>query len=64
MSNRLDPDQAQHFAGPDFGPNCLQRLLTEDFGRYRVILQGNVAILKAIKLKKALNVMWLPLATL
>ena len=22
----LDPDQAQHFVGPDLGPNCLQRL--------------------------------------
>ena len=26
MSNSLDPDQAQHFVGPDLGPNCLQRL--------------------------------------
>ena len=26
MSNRLDPDQAQHFVGPDLGPNCLPRL--------------------------------------
>ena len=26
MSNSLDPDQARHFAGPDLGPNCLQRL--------------------------------------
>ena len=24
--NSLDPDQARHFAGPDLGPNCLQRL--------------------------------------
>ena len=23
--NRLDPDQTQHFVGPDLGPNCLQR---------------------------------------
>ena len=23
-ANRLDPDQAQHFVGPDLGPNCLQ----------------------------------------
>ena len=27
VSNRLDPDQAQHFCGPDLGPSCLQRLL-------------------------------------
>ena len=30
MSNRLDPDQAQHFVGPDLGPNCLQRLSPDD----------------------------------
>ena len=29
MSNRLDPDQAQHFVGPDLGLICLQRLSTE-----------------------------------
>ena len=26
VSNSLDPDQAQHFVGPDLGPNCLQKL--------------------------------------
>ena len=26
VSNSLDPDQTGHFAGPDLGPNCLQRL--------------------------------------
>ena len=26
MSNTLDPDQAQHFVGPDLGPNCMQGL--------------------------------------
>ena len=26
VSNSLDPDQAQHFVGPDLGLNCLQRL--------------------------------------
>ena len=30
MSISLNPDQAQHFVGPDLGPNCLQRLSTED----------------------------------
>ena len=30
MSNSLDPDQARHFVGPDLGPNCLQRLSTDD----------------------------------
>ena len=24
VSNRLDPDQARRFVGPDLGPNCLQ----------------------------------------
>ena len=23
MSKNLDPDQAQHFVGPDLAPNCL-----------------------------------------
>ena len=26
VSNSLDPDQVQHFVGPDLGPNCLQKL--------------------------------------
>ena len=25
-----DPDQAQHFVGPNLGPNCLQRLSADD----------------------------------
>ena len=26
MSNSLDPDPARHFAEPDLGQNCLQRI--------------------------------------
>ena len=33
VSNSLDPDQARHFVCPDLGPNCLQRLSTEDIVR-------------------------------
>ena len=29
-SNSLDPGHAQHFVGPDLGPNCLQRLSSDD----------------------------------
>ena len=29
-SNYLDPDQDQHIVSPDLGPNCLQRLSTDD----------------------------------
>ena len=36
MSNRLDPDQARHFVGPDLGPNCLQKLSEDDTSRQRV----------------------------
>ena len=36
VSNRLDPDQARHFVGPDLGPNCLQRLSVDDTSRQRV----------------------------
>ena len=28
------PDQAQHFVGPDPGPNCLQRLSADNTSRY------------------------------
>ena len=28
--SKLEPDQANHFVGPDLGPNCLQRLSTDD----------------------------------
>ena len=30
VSNRLDTDQVRHFVWPDLGPNCLQRLSTDD----------------------------------
>ena len=29
----FDPDQAQHFVGPDLGPNCLQMLSADDTSR-------------------------------
>ena len=32
-SNRLDPDHARHFVGPDLGPNCFQRLSADDTSR-------------------------------
>ena len=34
VSNILDPDQDQHCVVPDLGPNCLQRLLTDDESRH------------------------------
>ena len=36
MSNKLDPDQAQHFVRPDLDPICLQRLSADDTIRKRV----------------------------
>ena len=36
MSNRLDPDQAWHFVGPDLGPKCLQKLSADNTRRLRV----------------------------
>ena len=36
MSNSLDPDQAQHYAGPDLCPNSLQIISAFDTGRQRV----------------------------
>ena len=36
MSNSLDQDLAQHFVGPDLGPNCLQRLSADNISSQRV----------------------------
>ena len=33
MSNSLDPDQVQHFVGPEVGSNCLQRLSADKEGK-------------------------------
>ena len=30
LFNSLDSDQTQHFVWPDLGPNCLQKLSTDD----------------------------------
>ena len=30
MSIGLDPDQYGHFVGPDLGPNCSQKLSTDN----------------------------------
>ena len=30
MSNRLEPNQARYFVGPDLGPVCLQNLSADD----------------------------------
>ena len=36
QNNSLDPDQVENFLGPDFGPNCLQKLSEDDTSRQRV----------------------------
>ena len=36
VSNCLNPDQAQHFDGPDLDPDCLQRLSADNTSRIRV----------------------------
>ena len=36
VSNSFDLDHAQHVAGPDLGPNCLQRLSADDSSRQRI----------------------------
>ena len=33
VSNKLDPDQVHHSVGSDLGPNCLQRLSTDNKSR-------------------------------
>ena len=47
ISDRLDPDQARHFVGPDLGPNCLQILSADNTSRYR----GIDEILKSVAFK-------------
>ena len=32
----MDPDQAQHFVGPDLDPNCLKNLSADATSRQRV----------------------------
>ena len=39
MANRLDPDQARRFVGPDPDPTCLQRLSADDTSKQRVKLK-------------------------
>ena len=41
MSNSLDPDQAPCFVEPDLGPNCLQKLSTDNTSRLRVNSGGD-----------------------
>ena len=40
LSNSLNPDQTRHFVGPDLGPNCLQKLSTDDTSRQRAKKPG------------------------
>ena len=36
VKNSFDPDLAQHFVGPDLGPNCLESLSADDTSWKRV----------------------------
>ena len=38
VSNSLNPGQAQHMIGSDFGSNCLERLSADDANRQRVVI--------------------------
>ena len=50
MSNRLDPDQARHFVGPDLDPNGLQKLSADDTSRKE--LKNNIYVNKKCAVKK------------
>ena len=39
VANRLDPDQARHFVGPDLDPTGLQKLSADDTSKQRVKLK-------------------------
>ena len=66
MSNNLDPDQVRHFVGPDLGPNCLQRLSAEDFGRQRVkesnLLRKNLTSKDGLSMKSKSTMSEIPIA--
>ena len=56
VSNSLDPDQAQHFFGPDLGSNCLQRLSADNKSRpYRAELNTKQLVDTTIWLKPRLE---------
>ena len=42
VSNSLNRDQAPFFVGPDFGPNCLQRLQADNTSRQIIKVGHNV----------------------
>ena len=48
-SNNLDPDQAQHFVGPDLDPNYLQWLSEDDKGPYKRGKMGLFNIMKFLR---------------
>ena len=51
VSNRLDPDQARRFVGPDLGPNCLQRRSADDTGRQRPIKENCLKIVTVDRMR-------------
>ena len=61
MSNRLDPDQARYFVGPDVGAHCLQGLSagnsTDTMGEKTLV---TLSIFLLEKAKDYLNLHWLP----
>ena len=45
MSNRLDPDQAGCYGGPDLDPNCLHILSADSTCRQRVAIYNKFCLL-------------------
>ena len=46
--NKVDPDQAQHFFGPDLGPNSLQKLSADYTSKKSCKTAGNVQNMKPV----------------
>ena len=44
VANRLDPDQARRFVGPDPDPTCLQRLSADDTSKQRIKLKNQIIL--------------------
>ena len=43
VPNSLDSDQDRHYVGPDLGPNCLQRLSTDDTENELICMMSSTA---------------------
>ena len=57
MPNILDPDQAQHFVGPDQGPKCFQRSIADNtMGRWQAKSYFTLTLLTMVVMTVIINI--------